>query len=89
MSYIKAEDILPRELLRQLQQYADGTCIYIPRKAENRQSRGCSPAYREELRQRNQQIRHDRRMGLTTRQLSEKYHLSEKSISRILREGNN
>lgn len=87
MSYIKAEDILPLELLRQLQQYADGTCIYIPRKAENRQSRGCGPAYRAELWKRNEQIRHERRMGLTTEQLSEKYHLSEKSIGRILREG--
>ena len=30
MSYIKAEDILPRELLETIQQYVDGQLIYIP-----------------------------------------------------------
>ena len=32
MSYIKAEEILPEALIRQIQEYADGLYIYIPRK---------------------------------------------------------
>ena len=36
MRYIKAEEILPKALIEQIQEYADGVTIYIPRKAENR-----------------------------------------------------
>jgi hypothetical protein len=32
MSYIKAEYVLPQELLELIQQYIDGDYIYIPRK---------------------------------------------------------
>ena len=32
MSYRKAEEILPRELIEVIQQYVDGENIYIPRK---------------------------------------------------------
>lgn len=30
MSYVKAEEILPRELLEAIQQYVNGQVIYIP-----------------------------------------------------------
>ena len=32
MSYIKAENVLPQELIEAIQQYVDGKLIYIPRK---------------------------------------------------------
>ena len=32
MSYIRADEILPKELLEAIQQYIDGQTIYIPRK---------------------------------------------------------
>ena len=41
MRYIKAEDILPDEIVELIQQYVDGETIYIPRKAENRLAWGC------------------------------------------------
>lgn len=85
MSYQKAEDILPRELLEQIQQYVDGENLYIPRKAENKRSWGCGTSYREELRKRNASIRAQRSGGATVRELAEAFHLSEKSIHRILR----
>lgn len=37
MSYRKAEEILPRELIEVIQQYVDGENIYIPRKLEHRE----------------------------------------------------
>ena len=40
MSYIKAEEILPEELNRKIQDYADGVYIYITRRPGNRQPRG-------------------------------------------------
>jgi len=86
MRYIKAEEILPDWLIEQIQQYVDGESIYIPRKAENRREWGHSTGYRAELRQRNRRIRMEHRMGATISDLALGYHLSEKSIRRILRE---
>ena len=84
MSYIKAEAILPEELIRQIQEYADGVYIYIPRKPGTRHAWGQETDYRAELKVRNDRIRNDYAAGLGVAVLSRKYHLSEKSIRRIL-----
>ncbi len=84
MRYIKAEDILPEEVIALIQQYVDGESIYIPRRAENRRDWGCGTRYKAELQERNCRIRHDYEQGLGVSELAERYHLSEKSISRIL-----
>ena len=84
VSYIKAEEILPEELIRQIQEYADGVYIYIPRKPGTRHAWGQETDYKAELKTRNDQIRKDYAAGLGVAALSRKYHLSEKSIRRIL-----
>jgi len=84
VSYIKAETILPEELIRQIQEYADGVYIYIPRKPGNRHPWGQETSYRAELKARNDRIRSDYDAGTGVAALSGKYHLSEKSIRRIL-----
>lgn len=86
MGYKKAEQILPDEIIRLIQNYIDGECIYIPRKDENRKEWGSQTSIREELRDRNRSIYADYKKGLKNIQLAEKYFLSEKSIQRILRE---
>ena len=84
MSYIKAEDILPEELLRKIQEYIDGVYIYIPRKPGTRHSWGQETPYKAELMARNEHIRNDYAAGISVTALSREYHLSEKSIRRIL-----
>ena len=86
MRYQKAEDVLPAELLAEVQRYADGIYLYIPRRSDHRQSWGNSTRYREELRLRNESIRYLHREGLTTEELAERFHLSVKSIQRVLRQ---
>lgn len=86
MRYIKAEEVLPGELIAQIQQYVDGVSIYIPRKAENRQPWGCATTYRRELAQRNDGIRREHAQGVPVSVLACRYHLAEKSVRRILRE---
>ena len=86
MRYQKAEDVLPKQLLAEVQKYADGVYLYIPRRADHRQSWGNSTRYREELRQRNESIRLLHREGLGTRELAERFHLSVKTIQRVLRQ---
>ena len=84
MSYIKAEEVLPQDLIRQIQKYADGVYIYIPRKPGTRHAWGQKTGYRWELEARNNRIRADYAAGITVSELSFRYHLSEKSIRRIL-----
>ena len=86
MRYIKAEEILPEALIRQIQEYADGVYIYIPRKPGTRHKWGQETAYKAELQARNDRIRRDHDAGLGIEALSREYHLSEKSIRRILQQ---
>lgn len=85
MGYKKAEEILPIEIIEIIQQYVDGTNIYIPRKQENRQEWGAKTSYKCELQLRNQMIYREYAAGASICQLAEKYFLSEKSIQRIIR----
>ena len=84
VSYIKAEEVLPEELIRQIQEYVDGVYIYIPRKPGTRHPWGEKTDYKAELKLRNDRIRNDFASGESVTVLSSKYHLSEKSIRRIL-----
>ena len=86
MSYKRAEEFLPDDIIELIQQYVDGQSIYIPRKAENRRGWGNSSEYRLELEERNYRIRDEFAAGCPIAELAERYFLSEKSIRRILRE---
>ena len=83
MSYVKAEDILPKELIEAIQQYVDGRSIYIPTK--ERQDWGTKTDTRRFLKERNEEIYDSYMQGLSLHELAVKYALSVKSIQRILR----
>ena len=89
MGYIRAEEILPIEVIELIQQYVDGENIYIPRKSSHRQAWGAGTQIKQELLERNQQIYEDYLTGSKTEELACKYYLSEKSIQRILRKMGN
>jgi Mor family transcriptional regulator len=89
MSYRKAEQILPVEIIELIQQYVDGECIYIPRKTNNRREWGEGTRIREELYKRNGLIYADYKKGMTVNELASSYYLSDKSIQRIIREMKN
>lgn len=86
MGYKKAANILPEELVKQIQEYVDGETIYIPRISENKKEWGSQTSTRQELRERNHSIYQDHLAGIHTEQLAEKYYLSPKSIQRIIGE---
>jgi DNA-binding NarL/FixJ family response regulator len=83
---LKAEEVLPAALLAEIQEYADGVYLYIPRRADHRRSWGNSTRYREELKKRNESIRYLHREGLNAEELAERFHVSVKTIQRILRQ---
>lgn len=86
MGYMKAEEILPMEIIELIQQYVDGTNIYIPRKQENRQEWGANTPYRCEMQNRNKIIYDEYLSGVTICDLAKSHYLSEKSIQRIIRQ---
>lgn len=86
MSYVKAEDVLPKRLVEEIQKYVDGQLIYIPRKNENTMSWGEKSGTREKLAERNQRIVSRYYSGETVANLSEVYYLSEKRIRGIIHE---
>ena len=83
MSYIRADEILPRELLEAIQQYVDGQIIYIPRK--EKQAWGSGTSTKEFFRERNGRIFQAWQEGISEEELSRRFSLSRKSIQRILR----
>ena len=86
MRYHRAQDILPEELLEQIQAYIDGESIYIPRKAENKKSWGETTDSRQEVARRNMEIYATYTSGVSVETLTRQYYLSEKSIRRIILE---
>lgn len=86
MSYTKAEDVLPKHLVEEIQQYVDGKLLYIPRKGENSLSWGEKSGIREKMAERNQTIVRRYYSGETVEELSKVYYLSEKRIQGIVRE---
>ena len=86
MNYQNSTNLLPKELIEQIQKYVDGKVIYIPKKQINKKHCGENTDTKQVLASRNCQICLDRQNGMTIKQLSEKYFLTEKSIQRILRQ---
>ena len=83
MSYIKAETVLPQELIETIQQYVDGKMIYIPSK--EKQEWGTTTSAKAFFRERNERIYETYKGGMEIHELARSFSLSEKSIQRILR----
>ncbi len=86
MSYVNAEEVLPKGLVEEIQKYVDGRPIYIPRKNENSLSWGEKNGTKEKLAERNQAIVKRYYSGQTVAELSKVYYLSEKRIQGIIHE---
>ncbi|WP_373218233.1 CD3324 family protein [Ruminococcus sp. 5_1_39BFAA] len=85
MGYLRAEEVLPKEVLALIQQYVDGQTIYIPRKEGCQRSWGSGTDTKKDLECRNEQIYTAYQSGDTVKELAESYCLTEKSIQRIIR----
>ena len=83
MSYISAEDILPKELIETIQQYVEGKSIYIP--CKEKKAWGSQTNTKQYYKMRNQEICLKHKNGVSIKTLATTYSLTEKSIQRIIR----
>jgi len=84
MKYRNASEILPDELLKELQKYAPGEMLYVPSEGQ-RKEWGAGTGARLFYEQRNQEIRQkysDRKM--TIEALGAEYGLSNETVRKIL-----
>ncbi|WP_178075086.1 CD3324 family protein [Paenibacillus albus] len=83
MKYENASDLIPEELLREIQKYAAGKLLYIPSGDEKR-AWGEASGYRDQLQRRNRMIQNKYAHGLTVSELADEYFLSLDSIKKII-----
>ena len=84
MRYMRAADVLPPDLLVQVQAYIDGEYLYIPRRENCRKSWGAANGRKAETLARNLEIYRRYRAGCSVGQLAEDYFLAPKSVWKII-----
>ena len=84
MKYKNGKDVLPPELLKEVQKYLCGELLYIPRKDDSRATWGQHSGLREQVFSRNCRIVESYRTGKSVSDLTDEYCLSEASIRKII-----
>ena len=83
MKYINARDILPEGVLKQLQYYAAGTLLYVPKEGEEK-SWGEISGYRKYLLKRNSMILNFFQYGVSLEEISDTFGLSQETVKKIV-----
>lgn len=85
MGYKRADEVLPKEILKLVQKYVSGENIYVPKRTDNRKKWGSNTDTKQKLALRNQRILQEYQEGVTVEELGKRYFLTAKSIQRILK----
>ena len=83
MKYENAKDILPEALLAEVQKYAEGKLIYIPRN-EKPKGWGEASGYRDRLNRRNTLICSRYSSGRSIMEIAEEFYLSPETIKKLV-----
>ncbi len=84
MKYVKAETILPENLVRELQKYIQGQYVYIPSELDKRKRWGENSGSRSNIQRRNEKIRNMFADGYKINHLADEFFLSVDSIKKIV-----
>lgn len=83
MKYINAADVLPEELLKEIQTYVKGDLLYVPN--NNRQKKwGEKSGSRTYYLKRNSEIKKNYKNGKPISQISDLYGLAFDTVKKIL-----
>lgn len=84
MKYRNASEILPDDLLKELQKYAPGEILYVP-SDKSRKKWGTDTGARQFYEQRNEEIRQKYfAQKMTIELLCKEYSLSEETVQKII-----
>lgn len=83
MKYKKASDVLPEKLLQEVQKYAAGETLYVP-KDTKRKKWGEATGAREYYRERNEKIREKYLLKTSIEHLADEYCLLVETIRKIV-----
>lgn len=83
MKYTNAAEVLPSGLLREVQCYIEGELLYIP-KSESKQQWGAVSGSKRFYSERNSRIRELFDGGVSVKELTEKFGLSDSTIKKII-----
>lgn len=82
MSYLNGKEVFPPTLLKEIQRYVQGACVYIP--VEGNRIEGKLNGRRSPLQNRNLEIARKYAQGRSVSALAEEYFLSKQAIYKIL-----
>ncbi len=83
MNYKKGSEVLPAHLLKEIQEYVEGSLIYIPKKS-TKAGWGCVSGTRQAIDRRNKKMIGLYNQGETVSSLADLFHLEEETIRKIL-----
>lgn len=84
MKYVNASNILPENLIKEIQKYVQGETIYIPKPETAYRPWGTLSGGRKHLDQRNANIKSAFRYGTSIQDLADEYFLSIETIKKIV-----
>lgn len=84
MSYVNGKEVLPEDILTEIQKYYNGGLIYIPTPEEQRCKWGTRTTTKHDLKKRNQEICWKRKNGASIHALMDEYHLAYDTIKKII-----
>ena len=83
MKYVNAKDVLPAEILSEVQKYTCGTLIYVPKHEGKKAHWGQLSGSKKLVYNRNEKIAEAYRSGTKVHDLMRMYCLSEASIKKL------
>ncbi|PFP27635.1 hypothetical protein COJ96_15530 [Bacillus sp. AFS073361] len=84
MKYVNASNILPDNLIKEIQKYVQGETIYIPKPETTFRKWGTLSGGRKILDQRNSNIKSAFMSGTSIQDLADEYFLSIETIKKIV-----
>lgn len=84
MKYIRATEVLPAELLEEIQKFAGGCLIYVPNKPGLHRNWGEATDTKVMVKSRNISMINDRLAGFSVKEIAIRYHLSESTVKKIV-----
>jgi len=84
LRYRNGRDVLPPELLDEIQKYLCGEMLYVPKKEEKKASWGQLSGSKDQVHVRNSRIAAQYKSGIPITELIHEFCLSEASIRKII-----